>query len=856
MRLKIFILFFLFGALLLGKREDIDIDAEKEYSGALELFLDVRTNVNMAVKARNEKKWSRVISTTKKAEKEIDQLIKKIEADTKVKNTSVIDIQIVNEISASEINTEIKAILKKAMNLYIVGLYSECYAQLELIKILMEKIRTWSENALKMQQLGTLEAKKQKDYGLSRADLLFEQAMTNYAARNNARAEQFLWKTFDEASWHKLAKIYSHKVTERNKLINDALESGLQYIKKNQKIEAVSKMAKALAFDPQNKKAVNYTKQYLQKLKQEERNRLFAKMVNAASRRINATDHVNVYHGEGLFRIVSNVQPHNDSVTSQTETISRGVSNKTRDRFFINYSFAGNHYFKRKEFKKAKYFYEKALLYGDSDQIREKLYFAENPDEYDKYLEKQEHRKKKAEEKRLHRLRRQRKLAALKAKIKNLLEQARRLGKSDRVQDLEKALYNLDEVLKLDPDNETAEKMYTSISVKKARLENEKKFRQEIEKYLQKAYNLYKREKYEDSLSQYEIVLELDPGNRTAEEMAAKIREILSKQEKKEKRKDIEKYYRFFEKGLIYYHSDRFKHAASLFQKFLKFVPDDPQAKKYLTLSQKGLRRQMEEKVDINSPFYYIIKNLIKEGKELLKEKKYAASKKRWEQILKIFPRNKIAKQHYLICFKNMDPKLFKEFLQKHYAVGKTLLKRGMKNQAAAEFELINFIAPDYRDTEELMYKAQGTTKKQEKRKKTVKKRKKERQKSIDHQAVERIYQTGMTYYSEKKYDKAKQAWQKVLQLNPDHIKAKVGLKKLNFVAEFNRTGGRNVKSHRSSAGSSKRIKALYAKGMMFYNLKQYQAAIRKWQEVLKLDPSHNMARKNILRCKKILQYN
>ena len=94
----------------------------------------------------------------------------------------------------------------------------------------------------------------------------------------------------------------------------------------------------------------------------------------------------------------------------------------------------------------------------------------------------------------------------------------------------------------------------------------------------------------------------------------------------------------------------------------------------------------------------------------------------------------------------------------------------------------------------------------------------------------------GIEEYNNKNYTKAEEYFRKILDIYPDNMTALSYLKK--------------TKAKLSKKDPSQ----LYMQGVLAYTKGDYKLALYYWEEVLKIDPDNEKARKNIYRTKEKLQ--
>ncbi len=120
-------------------------------------------------------------------------------------------------------------------------------------------------------------------------------------------------------------------------------------------------------------------------------------------------------------------------------------------------------------------------------------------------------------------------------------------------------------------------------------------------------------------------------------------------------------------------------------------------------------------------------------------------------------------------------------------------------------------------------------------------------------ETVEKRYFRGIDYYAEGQFNKAIKEWRQVLRLDPKHRGAKEYLKKAkDKIARANSRKGR--KKGRTKSPREEKIEVYYRQGINYYLAGEFKEAIGQWEEVLKMEPSHNGAKGYIAKAKERLK--
>lgn len=402
-------------------------------------------------------------------------------------------------------------------------------------------------------------------------------------------------------------------------------------------------------------------------------------------------------------------------------------------------------------------------------------------------------------------------------------------------------------VLQLDPENNTAQDYIEKIDDKL----HDKKKREERDKQAEILYasgvkNL-KEYKFDDAVEDFEQILSLydDKNYRDTKEKLAsipKLREDFERKSREQRLKEIEE---LFNNGMIALSEGRYQDAISYFEKTLVLDPKNKIIPPYLQRAKDAQKLVEEEVVDENSPYYDVVNSLMVSGKKLYNAGRYAESKKRWEQIVELFPSNLMANEFIMKCEIKMDPDK-KEYMVKRFIAEaeKYMNDRDYRN-AYRKYTLVKSIDPGYPNIDSLISKSDKT-----------KSLSGSLNLSADETAeIERRYKLGMAYYQKGGEDNLKKALEElrwVVQKDPGYIKAVVIVNKIE--AQF-RAGSTTEKKtgKKLTAEEEKLVRQYYFNGITYYQNNDIKRAIAEWRKVLLIDPNHTKAKNNIRKAMVIL---
>ncbi|TAL33003.1 MAG: hypothetical protein EPN93_15165 [Spirochaetes bacterium] len=398
-----------------------------------------------------------------------------------------------------------------------------------------------------------------------------------------------------------------------------------------------------------------------------------------------------------------------------------------------------------------------------------------------------------------------------------------------------------EQIIALDEKNKDAARFMRKIDDILEEGRNLELKRAQSEQLYQRGIENVQKKNFDQAVDDFESVLSLIPGYKDVKDRLAnmdRLRKEWAEEQKFQRLKDIDKE---FQNGLFAYANRKFKDALSYFEKTLRLDPGNELAKKYIDLVKDALKDVEEETVDTDSPYYDIVNSLVVSGRRLFDQGDYPESRQRWEKILKLFPKNKIAFEFLLKCEFKMNPRRFGEIAGKYVDEGKDLMKENRFDKALANFEMVKSISPEYPQIDELI---------------AASRRGNQERKVFGGGAtadeIEGAYNEGMAYYQRGGEGNVKLAMEKfqwVVARDPNNVKALINL---NKIASQLRVGGGVIAAEEGVALTERQrqlVRQYYYNGIAYYTSNNFDKAIEEWYKVLAIDPTHEKARNNIKKC-------
>lgn len=112
----------------------------------------------------------------------------------------------------------------------------------------------------------------------------------------------------------------------------------------------------------------------------------------------------------------------------------------------------------------------------------------------------------------------------------------------------------------------------------------------------------------------------------------------------------------------------------------------------------------------------------------------------------------------------------------------------------------------------------------------------------------------GNSYFLQEKYDLAKAAYAKALQINPSYFKANFNIAAVYAEQQdFQKAATHYNKVYNSNAEPQVRAAAMHNLGNAYFVQEQYAEAMKAYKQSLKLNPADNQTRYNYALAKKLL---
>ena len=277
-------------------------------------------------------------------------------------------------------------------------------------------------------------------------------------------------------------------------------------------------------------------------------------------------------------------------------------------------------------------------------------------------------------------------------KIKRFLEQGRMLYAAKKYKP---SKTEFTQVLTIDPENREAEDYLEKIAEKLEEQRMREVTRIQTEDFYLSGIRNLRRNSFDLAIEDFESALALIPDYKDTRARLRSVSRLRDEYLRKRRQEDLRSIDREFQNGMVSLSEGKYREAISAFALTLSLDPSNEQAKKYMQRARDAQRAVAEEVVDENSPYYEIVSSLIIAGETLFEQGKYNESKKKWDNILSLFPKNRIASEYMLKCEYKLNPDRYREFVKSIVSDGDKFLKQKKYRDALRKFELIKSINPD-----------------------------------------------------------------------------------------------------------------------------------------------------------------
>jgi tetratricopeptide (TPR) repeat protein len=398
-----------------------------------------------------------------------------------------------------------------------------------------------------------------------------------------------------------------------------------------------------------------------------------------------------------------------------------------------------------------------------------------------------------------------------------------------------------EQVINTDPGNRQAKNMIEKIDdiIEDARVIEQRRLK--AEEMYQSGIKSVNAKNFDQAEDEFNNVLELIKNYKDTKERLKALPRLRKEHREAQRREKLKTIDKEIETGLIALAEGRYRDAIVSFEIILKLDPENTMAKKNIQIANEALKMTEEEIIDENSPYYSIVNSLIASGKMLFEKGDFEGSRQKWNKILDLFPRNRIALGYLLRCVKS-NPKEFDETSKKIVDQGSEYLQKKNYRLALGKFELIKSINPSYPGIDRLIASATVGSPRGAGAEKGL---------SASPEEIDRRYNRGVNLYrrgGRQNIESALEEFRWIIRRDPDNIKSQINASKIESMLRFGSEKEDRVK-RRLTDEQLQLVRTHYFRGINFYSSNNFQKAIDEWRKVLAIDKNHEKARNNIRKC-------
>ncbi|MDZ7291106.1 MAG: tetratricopeptide repeat protein [candidate division KSB1 bacterium] len=348
-----------------------------------------------------------------------------------------------------------------------------------------------------------------------------------------------------------------------------------------------------------------------------------------------------------------------------------------------------------------------------------------------------------------------------------------------------------------------------------------------LDLYLQRKYNegkqLFEEGNYPQAKKVFESILLLRKSYANARDYLARINEVQQKAAE-------DAYFR----GLGYFSQRNFSKALEFFQNALSLSPHYEEAQIYLDKTQAALQRQKEK-----------IARLLVEANRLNQQQQFNNAYRAYREVLELDPENETAKQQIRLLQSRIDA-----FINEKLQAANRALDGGDYNQASALSQQILDVYPRHDGATAVLQRlAQINNKRAEEfvrrglnyfeaknwnravaefdkalsfdPKNKVAQQK--REEALSQSDIQQLFDQAQEYFSQNQFLQAMEFYKTILVRDPHNSIARARLEECQRQLDL-------------------QVEIYFKRGLSFYAAEDYEGAIREWEKVLSLNPTHKQS--------------
>ncbi|UCC95638.1 MAG: tetratricopeptide repeat protein, partial [Candidatus Omnitrophota bacterium] len=379
------------------------------------------------------------------------------------------------------------------------------------------------------------------------------------------------------------------------------------------------------------------------------------------------------------------------------------------------------------------------------------------------------------------------------------------------------------------------------------------------------ALSLYKKQRYQEALNKFRQVQRLIPDYGRTERYISRLQDIMKSERKitdaDQLKERIDNLYR---QAYSYYRDDQLDKATEIFQDILSLDPTHRKARYFLEeripqkMRKERVRQEYEEpefpreerisQKEEERRLRDEASSLYDEALSLYQRQRYQEALNKFRQVRRLIPDYGRTEYYMSRIHKDMEGQVKEEKKDrklraraaKLYDRALSLYEKGRYHEALKKFRQVQRLIPDYGRTEYYMSRIHKDMEKERRKIEDV----------VLKEKISALYEQACFYYNTDQLDKAKQTFKEILSLDPAHKKARYFLEKKipHKIRKAQIRRDREASKRRGQEGFGRdayqcqledRAAVLYHEALSLYYEKQYEEALKKFEEAHALMPGY-----------------
>ncbi|GEM_PF-2897757 len=656
--------------------------------------------------------------------------------------------------------------------------------------------------------------------GAETEESLYIQGLHSYITRDFKSAVDEWRATLELNPNHEKARDGMEKAYKKYNIMETHYYRGLSYFKKTEYTNAIPEFKHTLMINPRHEKALFYLNLCYQMLEQDD-------MLDEAERTQSMAEQLfadgELRKAQALYQVLLMLEPDNMEAKLRLAELDELINEENRKNEIALHVSRAQQYEEAGKYKEALQAYSAAQQLQPDNQETQRVI----NNGIQRTRSKLEEQKKEA-------------------KIAELITQG---DTAFSVDDLNTAKNRYTEVLGIDPENKPAQQRLHNVNKRRQELEEQKLLAADAQQQFEFGKIKYNEgdekqtaaelknalKSFQTAYDRFETASNLNPTLTNAITYLSYTRDRIDFVATALEKKNRELVEQYLKTGIEYYKVEDWRNAISQFEKVLEIDPENTIAIEFLNLARREQLYFDNERVSEDSPYYEIVAELLRNGKQAFSKQQYEVSEYFFNQILALFPRHGLSQEYLLRILYKTDKNEFDATVTRTLEDGKELLSQKKYKPALRKFQLIKKLAPDYPDIDTWISRCNPPS-------------------PIDPAMIESKYNEGVALYNTGNYPQAISAWQTVIAMDKNPSRNRRFSDAVIYIQRARaRLSGTSSKTVSYGSGNAE-SRSLYYKGVSEYNRGNYKQAIALWEKVLRIDPNHADARRNINRARARLE--